>query len=80
MSIYSINILSVGLSGQATKGKRASLLMDVVILVLYIVGFTPGTVVYNLKHSFTHDIFIFQTILVKFNNIFESELLPIGLN
>ncbi len=33
MSIYSTNILSIGLSGQATKGKRASLLMDVVILV-----------------------------------------------
>ncbi len=31
MSIYFTNILSVG---QATKGKRASLLMDVVILVL----------------------------------------------
>ncbi len=30
MSIFSTNILSVG---QATKGKRASLLMDVVILV-----------------------------------------------
>ena len=35
MSIYSTNILSVG---QATKGKRASLLMDVVILVIEVVS------------------------------------------
>ncbi len=36
MSTYSTNILSAGFVGQATKGKRASLLMDVVILVLFI--------------------------------------------
>ncbi len=36
MSIYSTNILSVGLSIRLQKGKRASLLMDVVILVEYV--------------------------------------------
>ncbi len=35
MSNYSINILSVG---QATEGKRDSLLIDVVILVYYLTG------------------------------------------
>ena len=37
MSIYSTNIVRRSV-GQATKGKRASLLMDVVILVNFLTG------------------------------------------